>query len=87
MKEIDAHETEVATVQSAGEELVSISSHLPQLVRTTETQLSNLSDSFKSLQTTAMQIKVCLLASLCILLYMHAFVNYVQDQLHSSFSR
>ena len=59
MHEIDEHESEVTAVHAAGEELISVSSHLPQLIQTTETQLSSLSDSFKSLQTTAVQIKVC----------------------------
>ena len=58
IEEIDAYHNELERVRELGQALINDSHHLPSLVQQTETQLSNLDESYLSLQATALQIKV-----------------------------
>ena len=58
MSEIDNYQAQLDLVKSKGTQLIEANQHQPQFVQHIEAQLTNLDDSYLSLQATAMQIKV-----------------------------
>lgn len=61
MSEIDNYQTQLDLVKAKGTQLIEANQHQPQFVQHTQAQLTNLDDSYLSLQATAMQIKVRML--------------------------
>ena len=58
LSDITAYRTQLDQVRELGQQLIVTSGHLPQLVQQTESQLTNMDDSYASLTATATQIKV-----------------------------
>ena len=58
MAEIDNYSAQLDLVKAKGKQLMEANPHQPQLIQHTQDQLSNLDDSYLSLQATSMQIKV-----------------------------
>ena len=58
LTDIKAYRIQLEQVRELGQQLIVTSGHLPQLVQQTESQLTNMDDSYMSLTSTAAQIKV-----------------------------
>ena len=58
MREVEDYQPKVDEVQATGRHIIETNRGIPQLGRQIETQLSNLEDSYLSLQATGIQIKV-----------------------------